>query len=266
MEIGGHYTKKMVLNGDINNSTANVIQYFASSPRSSTFTIKHLEIDKILKWNYKQKMFIHAPYVYNPAISDDSVVQGFLKQLLWAENTNTYGLIFHTGKTSKKEEGIKNMRDLMSLLCTKTSSTYIIFETPAGQGKEIVITLPEIYELTKDVKNFHTKGGICIDTCHSFAAGELNPNDKEKFNNYLYNLEYLIKYRVIKCIHFNDSVKGFGSMVDRHENIGQGKIGMKGMKLIANFAFEQKIPLILETPVGKDMYEDEYSLIRSFKG
>ena len=97
--------------------------------------------------------------------------------------------------------------------------------------------------------------GVCMDTCHIFAAGYpiIEPKDYRKTMKAFDDVVGLDRLRII---HMNDSKKEFGSRKDRHEHIGQGHIGLEGLRNFVNDRRLKRVPMILETPKGEDLKED----------
>ncbi len=134
----------------------------------------------------------------------------------------------------------------------------ILLETTAGQGTGLGSRFEELASILEQSR-FRDRLGVCFDTCHAFAAGydirtrEAYEETFRKFHSHI-GLERLLFF------HLNDSIKGFGSRVDRHEHIGKGEIGRTGFRLLVNDARFKKHPMVLETPKGKDLKEDKRNL------
>jgi deoxyribonuclease-4 len=94
-------------------------------------------------------------------------------------------------------------------------------------------------------------GGLCIDTCHAFASG-YNLSDKTGLAEFVEEIKAHAGIDAVKVIHLNDSKKDYNSKVDRHEHIGEGRIGKEGLKRFLNHPVLKAIPLILETPKKSD--------------
>ena len=103
--------------------------------------------------------------------------------------------------------------------------------------------------------------GVCIDTCHSFAAGYDLTSD-EAFKNTFNNFEENIGFRYLKGMHINDSKKGLGSRVDRHDSLGKGTLGLEVFRRLMHDVRFDNIPLILETP-DESLWKEEISLLYS---
>jgi deoxyribonuclease-4 len=101
--------------------------------------------------------------------------------------------------------------------------------------------------------------GVCIDTCHLFAAGyELRT--AEGYEATIVALDSTVGLGRVRFVHLNDSKKELGSRVDRHEHIGKGAIGLEGFKNLLNDSRLAEIPMVIETPKGKDLVEDRENL------
>lgn len=124
----------------------------------------------------------------------------------------------------------------------------ILLETTAGQGSNLGRTFEELQAIISGSGYSH-KFGVCFDTCHTFAAG-YNIATEEGYAETFASFDRIIGIDKLSCFHFNDSKKGLGSRVDRHEHIGQGTLGLNPFRYIINDNRFSAIPKILETPKG----------------
>ncbi|HIJ82084.1 MAG TPA: deoxyribonuclease IV [Desulfuromonadales bacterium] len=124
----------------------------------------------------------------------------------------------------------------------------VLIETTAGQGSNLGRTFEELATIVNGSK-FPDKFGICFDTCHTFAAG-YDTATEDGYADTMQQFDRLIGLGRLQCFHLNDSKKGLGSRVDRHEHIGQGALGLNPFRFILNDPRFVKIPKILETPKG----------------
>ena len=99
------------------------------------------------------------------------------------------------------------------------------------------------------------KVGVCLDTCHIFAAG-YPISDASDYKKTIKQFDDVVGIDKLRIIHMNDSKKGLGLHVDRHEHIGKGEIGIEGFRNIVNDARLSHIPMILETPKEEELVED----------
>jgi deoxyribonuclease-4 len=226
------------------------------------------DILNIIK-NYKN-IYVHASYQINIGsdlipTKNDLFNIGFdilINEIIYANKINAKAVIVHLGKNVKKQYNnnhvynnmIKFVIELFNKLDNLNIKTKLLFETPAGQGGEMCYDLQEFVDfilIFKD-QSFYKNIGICIDTCHVFQAG-YNLNDDKVIKN-IHKIFKPIQNKIV-VIHLNDSVKEYGMHIDRHEQIGKGKINVN--KLIKFILPYKKIPLILET---SPPYQSQVSL------
>ena len=134
----------------------------------------------------------------------------------------------------------------------------VLLETTAGQGTNLGRTFEELKAIISG-SNFPQKFGVCFDTCHTFAAG-YDTATEDGYADTMMQFDRILGLDLLQCFHFNDSKKGLGSRVDRHEHIGQGELGLNPFRFILNDARFAKIPKILETPKGDNDEMDAINL------
>lgn len=196
---------------------------------------------------YNIKPILHASYYINSAKSVDphsfNIIQT-KRDINIVNKINAYAYIIHLGKQTdlSYKNAYNNMKMYIKYILMTIKNSYVLIETSSGQGTEMCFNINELSKLFNELKQEYktNKLGICIDTCHLYAAG-YNIND-----DLMNKLDKLIGKKYIKLIHLNDSRGGLGERKDRHESIGKGYIGTSlydfGKKLYG------KIPIILETP------------------
>lgn len=128
--------------------------------------------------------------------------------------------------------------------------TKLLLECTAGQGSAIGWQFEQLAEILKRVRDAG-RVGVCLDTCHLFAAG-YDFRTPEGYAAMIDNLDRTIGVSLVKCIHCNDSKRELGSRVDRHDHIGKGLIGKAGFAHFLNDPRFREVPFILETPKEKD--------------
>jgi deoxyribonuclease-4 len=134
----------------------------------------------------------------------------------------------------------------------------VLLETTAGQGTNLGRTFEELQAIIAGSK-FPEKFGVCFDTCHTFAAG-YDTTTEEGYADTMAQFDRIIGLGRLQCFHFNDSKKGLGSRVDRHDHIGQGALGPNPFRFILNDPRFAAIPKILETPKGDNDEMDGVNL------
>lgn len=154
----------------------------------------------------------------------------------------------HMGKGEEKgiAQIIENINDIFEQI--PEVAVQLLFETTAGQGTNLGHTFEQIAVIMKNIRQ-NKRTGVCLDTSHVFAAG-YDIRTLDSYMKTMDDFDSIIGLQHLKIIHLNDSKKGFGSKVDRHEHIGMGLIGIEAFKLIMNDDRLKNIPKIIETPKG----------------
>jgi len=235
----------------------NIVQLFVNVSSKRATNVYNQFALFLVKNN--MKCVVHGSYTINCAQNwtfHSWWIKQFIMEIEYASLLGAIGIVIHLGKqlNLSTEEAINNM--YMSLLyChsqTKSSNVKILIETSTGQGSEMCY---ELYKLANFYKKFSkhankeiaNRFGICIDTCHIFAAG-YDIRGEKNITTYIKYFDEQIGIEHIKLIHLNDSYKDLSSKVDRHSNLGDGFIGENSLLLIANLFKKINVPLILETP------------------
>ncbi|HOW60574.1 MAG TPA: deoxyribonuclease IV [Candidatus Moranbacteria bacterium] len=246
------------------------MQIFTRSPQGGPapkLTSEIISDFKLKAKNYKLKaVVVHTPYYINFASANNrirygsvSVVRDELERasLLGAKYVMTH--LGSAGELSENEASEKIIEMLKKTLDGYTGSAKLLIENSAGAGKIIGDSFLEIAKIIKKVN--HSKlVGICLDTQHSFASGY----DWHNFENTIKKINTEIGLENIKLIHANDSITEFNSKKDRHEHIGQGKIGAEIFQKIVKLAQEKNIDMILETEHEK--VKEDIELIKKLRG
>lgn len=206
------------------------------------------------------KIVIHSSYTHNLAREWDNHswwIKAMELEIKYAHMLGAIGLVVHFGKSLDIpiSQAYNNMYTSIIHLHNITKeykSVKILLETSTGQGSEMCYKLEDLahfYRKFSGNNNSEIKNRVklCIDTCHIFAAGYnvITPDDIKR---YLEEFDELIGIKYVQLIHLNDSKAGLGEKLDRHENIGKGKIGYGGLKYIFDYFTKLDIPIILETP------------------
>ncbi len=199
-----------------------------------------------------KSIIAHASYLLNIGSPNPDAEKKSLEALKiefqrCAQLTIPY-LVLHPGSyTSSDEEScIERIGHNLDVLFEHVPHGTILLETMAGQGSQVGYTFEQLAQIIKASK--HKKRiGICFDTCHAFAAG-YDFRTEHSYNLMWEQFDKIIGINKLKSMHLNDSHKDLGSHVDRHANIGQGKIGLKAFELLFNDPQLFDVPKILETP------------------
>lgn len=208
----------------------------------------------------------HDSYLINLGHPDDEGITksraAFIDEMKRCEQLGLTMLNFHPGSHLDKitvEECLDRVADSINMALDATSGVTAVIENTAGQGSNIGNRWEHLRHIIDRVAD-KSRVGVCIDTCHAFAAGyDLAGCYDETFDEF----DRTVGLGYLKAFHINDSKKPLGSRVDRHESIGRGCIGIDFFKrLMADPRFDN-MPLILETP-DESIWPDEITMLRSF--
>jgi deoxyribonuclease-4 len=208
----------------------------------------------------------HDSYLINLCATNPSVLkksrEAFLDELRRCEMLGIPYLNFHPGSHmgTGEADGIKRIVESLNWAHAQTRGFRVlsVLETTAGQGSAVGYRFEHLRSIIDGVED-PKRMGVCIDTCHIFAAG-YDIRTEEVYEKTMKEFDNIIGLNHLVAIHVNDSKKGLGSRVDRHEHIGKGAIGLGGFRYIMRDPRLSNIPKILETPKGKDLKEDMMNL------
>jgi apurinic endonuclease APN1 len=244
----------------------NCIQIFLESPKKhrtgKLSDEKKKELSDIKNYCNEKKItiYVHGPYTINIGMTLtnkkseklDWWIYSFVKELKTASEFKMKGVVLHVGKSAGLEQkiAIKNMYDSLEIIL-KYLNKYdieLLIETPAGQGSEILHVFDDFLNFYKNLtKEMKTKIFLCLDTCHLFSSGT-DLRTKTDVDKVMNNIKNTVGLSAIHLIHLNDSENPFNSRRDRHAPIGEGYIGIVGIKQIYSWARKYNISVILETP------------------
>ena len=199
----------------------------------------------------------HDSYLINPAAADDHLrsrsIDGLVTELERAECLGIRWVVAHPGAAGSqaREVAVERAADGIAAALSRTPglAAGILVETTAGQGSCLGHTFDEIGAILRriDAAGFSRRVGVCLDTCHVFAAGyPLSP--AAEYRATLAAFDEKVGLGRLEVIHANDSKKPRGSRVDRHAAIGAGEIGLEAFDLLLTDPRLAKVPVILETP------------------
>jgi deoxyribonuclease-4 len=208
----------------------------------------------------------HACYLINLASPDPVVgrrsVAAMIDELRRAELLGMPGVIVHPGSHMGRGEveGLRLIAERIRRILDATDGLAgaIYLETTAGQGTSLGWRFEHLAAILAAVDH-PARLGVCLDTCHVFAAG-YDIRTPENVKLVLRDFERIIGLGRLRAIHVNDSKQSLGSRVDRHEHIGQGAIGEAGFAALLRDRRLRRIPFILETPKDRDLTLDRMNL------
>ncbi|MBW1782714.1 MAG: deoxyribonuclease IV, partial [Deltaproteobacteria bacterium] len=189
--------------------------------------------------------------------------EALLDELMRADRLNIPYVVMHPGahRGDGEKRGIGRISEALNRILDHTSHlrVKILLETTAGQGTSIGYRFEQLAEILERT-DFQERLGVCLDTCHVFAAG-YDFGDKDTYEKLIRDFDTSIGLSRLKLFHVNDSKKGSGSRIDRHEHIGQGLIGEAAFSFFLNSPLFKEIPFLLETPKGTDEFGTDLDLI-----
>ncbi len=270
IRIGAHVSASGGLNNAIVNAQkigANCLQIFSSAPQQwqgsrRTEAEKFMFREAVRSANLLP-VFIHGSYLMNFASDNPQTLQKsidcLIADLQFAGDTGAQGVIFHFGShvsgwTGKKK---KLIPILQMILAMTPKDTQIVIENAAGSGKKIGSKLEELALMRDDMNSRRIK--FCLDSAHAFASGFDLSNEKG-VDTLVTQVQNILGWEEVVAVHLNDSKAALGSGVDRHENIGAGEIGARGLKAFVTHQLVRDKPLILEVPGFTDMGPDSENI------
>lgn len=233
-----------------------------TAPALSSQTIS--EFRKAKENSSIQQVIAHATYLINLCSdTQESRVKSYEALRYELHASHELGipyLVLHPGSSKgNRREAIEAIAHAINRLYSEQEiSTMILLETMAGQGSTIGKTLEELAEIMHFIEP-KEKVGICLDTCHLFAAG-YDLRTRDTYEKTIQEIDSTIGLSKIHAIHINDSKKELGSRVDRHEHIGLGKIGIDAFSLLMNDERFKNIVKIIETPKDAHPLDDQRNL------
>lgn len=198
----------------------------------------------------------HASYLINLASENPELwaksVEGMVVELARAEQLGIAYVVVHPGAHCEASEecGLGNVVRAIDEIHRRLpeGKSQILLETTAGQGTCLGCRFEQLAAMLAGVQD-GDRLGVCVDTCHLFAAG-YPLADRADYLRTFRELDRTIGLERVKAFHLNDSKKSLGSRVDRHEHIGQGLIGIDAFRHLLNDRRFRKTPMYLETPKG----------------
>ncbi|MCX6267746.1 MAG: deoxyribonuclease IV [Bacteroidetes bacterium] len=190
--------------------------------------------------------------------------EAFLDEMQRCEQLGLDRLNFHPGGSLARisdEECLLRIAESINITLDKTKVVTAVIENTAGQGSNLGFKFEHIQFIIGHVED-KSRVGICIDTCHSFAAG-YDLSSEAGFKATFLHFDEVIGFKYLKGMHINDSKKGLGSRVDRHESLGKGTLGIDIFKWLMHDPRFDDMPLILETP-DETIWKEEIKMLYSF--
>lgn len=218
------------------------------------------------EYGYEAKHILpHDSYLINLGNPEKEALEksraAFLDEMQRCEQLGLDRLNFHPGSSLKKvsdEECLRTIAESINITLDKTQGVCAVIENTAGQGSNLGYSFEQIAYIIDRVED-KSRVGVCIDTCHAFAAG-YDLKSESGFQETFEHFEGVIGFKYLKGMHLNDSKKGVGSHVDRHEDIGRGELGIAPFRMLMHDKRFDDLPLVLETP-DEDRWAEEIGML-----
>ncbi len=192
--------------------------------------------------------------------------EAFLDEMKRCEQLGLDRLNFHPGSHLQKitsEQSLDRVAESINIALDKTRGVTAVIENTAGQGSNLGFAFEQLAYMIDRVED-KSRVGVCIDTCHAFAAG-YDLRTAEACDKTFAELDRVVGMKYLKGMHLNDAMKILGSHVDRHTPLGEGMIGMECFRYIMQDARFDGMPLILETP-DESRWDEEIAKLKAFAG
>jgi deoxyribonuclease-4 len=236
---------------------ATTLQIFSHNPRG--WAVKKRDPKDIKAFKKLRRLYnicpvvIHTSYLINLATKESGLVKRSVEMMVQemhiADEIGAEYVVLHTGSAAGDRPAAARKRAVDRLNEVAGRGTWkagLLLENTAGERGDITSRIEDLAEITEQVPGPLIKG-VCIDTCHAFAAG-YDLRSENSVDVLSREIKSSLGKNRLRLIHLNDAKGRVGSGKDRHEHIGRGKIGKKGFRIFLNHPFFLQVPIILETP------------------
>lgn len=239
--------------------------------KAAPLSEKSIELfkERCAEYGYTPKQILpHDSYLINLGHPEGEGLEksreAFFDEMKRCEQLGLDRLNFHPGSTLKKiseEECLTLIAESINMALDRTRGVIAVIENTAGQGSNLGFRFEQLAYIIDKVED-KSRVGVCIDTCHSFAAGY----DLATASGFTETFEYfdqVVGMKYLKGMHLNDAKKELGSRVDRHDSLGKGMLGIEPFKWIMQDGRFDGMPLILETP-DEALWPEEIRMLKGF--
>jgi len=261
MLLGAHLSTAGGLHNALQSARAygfNVVALFVRSPRQWKAAPLSNDAVAVFKKTRKQcgiqTVVAHANYLFNLA-GDSAIraksVEGLADELGRCAALGIEYLVLHPGSYPDTAKGIERIAEGLeeAMAAVPRKRVKLLVEGTAGQGSTIGYRFEHLTQILERVAN-PARYGVCLDTCHLFAAG-YDIRSPAAWEKTMDAFDRVVGLNRLQAFHCNDSLKPFGSRRDRHAHIGEGELGRAAFGNVVNDPRLASVPLILETPKGK---------------
>ena len=267
MSIAGGVDRALARGAEVG---CEAIQMFNKS--SNQWRAKPLTADEIGRFRSLQiekgisPVVSHGSYLVNLASPDAAMyrrsINAFGEEIDRCEALGIPYLVTHPGSHmgAGAPEGLARVTAALDELLDARPAGHvsILLETTAGQGDNVGHRFEHLRTIL-EASRHPGRLGVCVDTCHIFAAG-YDLRTPAGYDSVMGELDRIVGLSRVAAFHLNDCKKDLGCRVDRHEHIGKGKLGIEAFRCLMNDARFEGVPMLLETPKGEDCAEDRVNL------
>ncbi len=272
VSIAGGVDKALARGETLGCTAIQIFTKNASQWKARPFKEQELRDFELARSRTRILVLAHGGYLINLASPNQDLLAksraSFREEMDRAEELEIPYLIMHPGAhgSSGEDAGLNTIIQSFDTLLKSTAGyrVSILVENTAGQGTSLGYSFDHLSRIIQD-STAPERIGICLDTCHAFAAG-YDMSEASTYESVIQELDAKVGLDCLKALHLNDCKKGLGQRVDRHEHIGQGLLGLDCFRQIMNDSRLDRIPKFIETPKtlnGQDMDPVNLNLLRS---
>ena len=217
-----------------------------------------------------EHVLVHDSYLINlghPREAErEKSLNAFVDEIRRCEALGLKLLNFHPGSHLNEisaQECLDNIAESLNFAIANTAGVKLVLENTAGQGSNLGYDFAQLAYVIGKISN-KDRIGVCIDTCHAFAAG-YDLRSPQAYERTMSEFDRAIDYKFLSGMHLNDTKNELGVRKDRHESLGRGFLGLAAFENIMNDPNIDEIPLILET-IDESIWAEEIALLRSMQG
>ncbi|MDR5616142.1 deoxyribonuclease IV [Arsenophonus sp.] len=220
------------------------------------------------KYGFDQQQILpHDSYLINLGHPETEALKksraAFLDEMQRCEQLGITLLNFHPGSHLNKisvDVCLARIAESINITLAQTKNVIAVIENTAGQGSNLGFKFEHLAAIIEDIED-KQRVGVCLDTCHAFAAG-YDLRTKEACDNTFAQFNKIVGFQYLRAMHLNDAKSQFASHVDRHQNLGEGNIGYTAFSYIMKDNRFDNIPLILET-INPELWPQEIAWLKS---
>ena len=210
----------------------------------------------------------HDSYLINLGHPDEDGLEksreSFFEEMARCERLGLDRLNFHPGSHLKRisdEGSLDRIAESINMALARTKGVTAVLENTAGQGSNLGFKFEHLAYIIERVED-KSRVGVCLDTCHTFAAG-YDLRTREACDATFAEFDRIVGFKYLRGMHLNDAMRPLGSRIDRHSPLGEGEIGWECFRYIAQDPRFDNIPLILETP-DEERWPEEIAQLKEF--